>query len=123
IAAAAAEASFVMYGPPGTGKSQTIANVIAELLAQGKTVLFVSEKAAALEVVQKRLRLAGLGDYALELHSHKATRKEVAQQLGASLNYHPASPASMPETAMSQLRQRRQQLSRRAQAVNEVRQP
>ena len=57
--------------------------MIVELLAQGKTVLFVSEKAAALEVVQKRLRLAGLSDYALELHSHKATRKEVAQQLGA----------------------------------------
>jgi hypothetical protein len=123
IAAAASGRSFVMDGPPGTGKSQTIANVIAELLAQGKTVLFVSEKAAALEVVQKRLRLAGLGDYALELHSHKATRKEVAQQLGASLSHHPTSTASMSETAISQLRQRREQLSRRARAVNEVRQP
>jgi REase_MTES_1575/Protein of unknown function (DUF4011)/AAA domain len=123
ISSSAAGRSFVMDGPPGTGKSQTIANLIAELLAQGKTVLFVSEKAAALEVVQKRLRQAGLADYTLELHSHKATRKEVAQQLGASLSYHPASPASMPETAISKLRQRRQQLSRRAQAVNEIRQP
>ena len=48
-------ASLVLDGPPGTGKSQTIANVIAECLADGKTVLFVSEKAAALEVIKQRL--------------------------------------------------------------------
>src|SRR6266851_5775178 len=65
ITAAAAGRSFVMDGPPGTGKSQTIANMIAELLANGKTVLFVSEKAAALEVVHKRLHAAGLDDYCL----------------------------------------------------------
>jgi very-short-patch-repair endonuclease len=123
IAAAAAGRSFVMDGPPGTGKSQTIANMVAELLAAGRTVLFVSEKAAALEVVQKRLRHAGLGDYTLELHSHKATRKEVAQQLGAALHYHPAAPAPMSETSMSQLRQRRHELSERARAVNEIRRP
>jgi REase_MTES_1575/Protein of unknown function (DUF4011)/AAA domain/Protein of unknown function (DUF3320) len=123
IGAAADGRSFVMDGPPGTGKSQTIANVIAALLAVGKTVLFVSEKAAALEVVQRRLVQAGLGDYTLELHSHKATRKEVAQQLGAALSYHPAPPPPMPETAISQLRQRREELSNRARAVNEMRQP
>ena len=61
IAAAGGGRSFVMDGPPGTGKSQTIANVIAELLAAGRTVLFVSEKAAALEVVQKRLHHAASG--------------------------------------------------------------
>src|SRR5205085_12692635 len=58
-------ASLVLDGPPGTGKSQTIANVIAESLAVGKTVLFVSEKAAALEVVQQRLQRNGLGDFCL----------------------------------------------------------
>jgi hypothetical protein len=122
IAAAADGRSFVLDGPPGTGKSQTITNVIAELVANGKTVLFVSEKAAALEVVHKRLRAAGLGDYALELHSHKATRKEVAQQLGASLAYHPTVPPSMAQTAQSKLR-RREELSERARAMNDVRQP
>jgi very-short-patch-repair endonuclease len=123
IAAAAAGRSFVMDGPPGTGKSQTIANIIAELLAKGKTILFVSEKAAALEVVQKRLWAAGLSDYCLQLHSHKATRKEVAQQLGRALVFHPTVPPAMADTDLSQLRRRRQELSERATAMNEVRQP
>src|SRR5262249_36749662 len=63
--------SFVLIGPPGTGKSQTIANLIADRIAQGKRILFVSEKMAALEVVFQRLRRVGLGDFCLELHSHK----------------------------------------------------
>ncbi|MCX7406607.1 MAG: hypothetical protein NTZ32_00820 [Planctomycetales bacterium] len=62
-------ASLVLDGPPGTGKSQTIANVIAECLADGKTVLFVSEKAAALEVVKQRLDNRNLGDFALNRHT------------------------------------------------------
>ena len=73
---------FMMIGPPGTGKSQTIANMVAHNLAKGKTVLFVSEKAAALEVVYRRLQNIGLGDFCLELHSNKAKRLEVLQQLG-----------------------------------------
>jgi very-short-patch-repair endonuclease len=123
IAAAEAGHSFVMDGPPGSGKSQTIANLIAQLLAKGKTVLFVSEKAAALEVVQKRLRAAGLGDYTLELHSHKAARKEVALQLGASLGLHPAAHAPMTQADVSKLILRRTQLSARAAAMNEIRRP
>ena len=47
--------SLVIQGPPGTGKSQTIANIIATALAQGKTVLFMAEKLAALNVVKDRL--------------------------------------------------------------------
>jgi hypothetical protein len=123
IAAAAAGHSFVMDGPPGTGKSQTIANLIADLLVKGKTVLFVSEKAAALEVVQKRLVAARLGDYCLEIHSHKATRKEVAQQLGASLERHPVAHQAMAATHVAQLTRRRQELSARARAMNETRLP
>src|SRR5580700_9355080 len=72
VAAATRGASLVLDGPPGTGKSQTIANVIAEFMAAGKTVLFVSEKAAALEMVQRRLQIKGLGDFVLACHSHKA---------------------------------------------------
>ena len=93
IAAALDGRSFVMDGPPGTGKSQTIANMVGALLAAGKTVLFVSEKAAALDVVRDRLDAAGLRAYLLELHSHKATRKEVAVALGETLDTVPVAPA------------------------------
>ena len=71
----------MLFGPPGTGKSQTIANIIAQCLAHQRTVLFVSQKTAALEVVQRRLRDIGLGDYCLEVHSTKAQKSEVLGQL------------------------------------------
>lgn len=72
---------LVVEGPPGTGKSQTIVNLIAELLARGNTVLFVSEKMAALEVVKDRLDSVGLGEFCLELHSRKSNKKDVLQKL------------------------------------------
>ena len=77
--------SFVLQGPPGTGKSQTITNIIAESLADGKKVLFVSEKMAALDVVHRRLSSAGLDDFCLVLHSYKANKKGVLNQLGKVL--------------------------------------
>jgi very-short-patch-repair endonuclease len=77
--------SFVLQGPPGTGKSQTITNLIAVAIARGKTVLFVSEKMAALEVVHRRLQNVGVGDFCLELHSHKIQKKQVLQSLGRTL--------------------------------------
>ncbi len=85
IAAAGAGASFVLQGPPGTGKSQTIANLIVHCMAHGKTVLFVTDKRAALEVVQQRLAAVGLDEFGLELHSHKAVRARVVAQLGRIL--------------------------------------
>lgn len=78
--------SFILQGPPGTGKSQTITNIIAESIADGKKVLFVSEKMAALEVVHRRLSNAGLSDFCLTLHSYKANKKEILDQLGTVLN-------------------------------------
>lgn len=73
--------SFVLQGPPGTGKSQTITNIISECLSDGKKVLFVSEKMAALEVVHRRLSNAELDDFCLILHSHKANKRAVLDQL------------------------------------------
>lgn len=73
--------SLVVEGPPGTGKSQTIVNIIAELLACGKKVLFVSQKMAALDVVKQRLDRVGLGTACLELHSDKATKEHFIEQL------------------------------------------
>lgn len=82
--AAAEGRDFVIVGPPGTGKSQTIANMIANCLAVGKTVLFVAEKTAALDVVYRRLREHGLGDHCIELHSNKADRRHFLAQLKAA---------------------------------------
>lgn len=72
---------FVIQGPPGTGKSQTITNLIAESIGRGKSVLFVAEKMAALEVVKRRLDAAGLGAACLELHSHKMKKSDVIAEL------------------------------------------
>jgi hypothetical protein len=75
IAESAKGTTFVLHGPPGTGKSQTITNIIANALAHGKRVLFVAEKQAALQVVQKRLNEIGIGEFCMELYSGKATDK------------------------------------------------
>ena len=82
IASADRGKDFIIIGPPGTGKSQTISNMIAHLLGKGKTVLFVSEKTAALEVVHRRLEEIDLGRFCLQLHSNKARKADVLRQLG-----------------------------------------
>jgi very-short-patch-repair endonuclease/DNA polymerase III delta prime subunit len=81
IASADRGKDFIVIGPPGTGKSQTISNLIAHLLGKGKTVLFVSEKTAALDVVYRRLNEIGLGRFCLELHSNKSRKTDVLNQL------------------------------------------
>ena len=86
ISRAAAGHDYALEGPPGTGKSQTITNLVAHFLAHGKTVLFVSEKMAALDVVHRRLQAIGLGPFCLELHSAKARKIEVLAQLRTSMD-------------------------------------
>ncbi|WP_043932504.1 DUF3320 domain-containing protein [Bacillus sp. EB01] len=78
--------SFVLHGPPGSGKSQTITNMISHALGNGKTVLFVAEKMAALSVVQKRLSDIGLGNFCLEIYSNKGQKKDILNQLDTSIN-------------------------------------
>lgn len=87
VISAARGKNFVLHGPPGTGKSQTITNLIAHGLAVGKTVLFVAEKRAALEVVQRRLSKIGLAPFCLELHSNKAGKTEVLKQFSEALAF------------------------------------
>jgi len=77
--------NLVIQGPPGTGKSQTIANMIAAAVKAGKSVLFVAEKMAALDVVRRRMHNIGLGDMCLELHSNKANKRTVLQDLDHTL--------------------------------------
>ena len=85
ITAAKRGESFVLQGPPGTGKSQTIANIVAECLGDGRRVLFVSQKRAALDVVHARLKDQGLDAFCLQLHSHLANRREFAGAVQGAL--------------------------------------
>ncbi|MEV3874859.1 DUF3320 domain-containing protein [Streptomyces sp. NPDC049906] len=122
VAAAVAGQSFVLNGPPGTGKSQTITNMIAGLMHAGRSVLFVSEKAAALDVVWDRLTSVGLDSYALALHSHNTSRRAVAQELGRALEEEPRAPRLSTQT-VARAREARQALSGYAEAMNEVSEP
>lgn len=83
---AATGRSFILEGPPGTGKSQTITNLMAHLMAEGKKVLFVAEKQAALEVVKKRLDAVGLGPFSLDVHGRNQTVTAVREQISAALD-------------------------------------
>ena len=80
--------NLVVQGPPGTGKSQTITNLIAALVSEGKSVLFVAEKLAALQVVERRLSGLGFDPYCLELHSHKTQKKALLEALRTRFESH-----------------------------------
>lgn len=101
--------NLVIQGPPGTGKSQTIANIIAAAVHSGRSVLFVAEKAAALDVVHGRLKAVGPEPLCLELHSRKATKAAVVSSLDRALTAGGAVPLD-PEIAGS-LRSARDRLN------------
>lgn len=122
VAAALDGHSFVMNGPPGTGKSQTITNMIAALMHSGRSVLFVSEKAAALDVVRNRLRGVGLHDFVLALHSGDTTKKAVATELARVLKTE-ARVTGAAEHELERARRLREDLSRYAAAMNQPREP
>ena len=79
--------SFVLEGPPGTGKSQTIANMIAANMSEGRRVLFVAEKKVALEGVAKKLREIGLDPFCITMHHESTTPDSIRAQLKASLDF------------------------------------
>ncbi len=108
---------LVIQGPPGTGKSQTITNIIADAVAQGKTVLFVAEKMAALDVVKRRLDSVSLGDACLELHSHKTNKKDLLADLQRTLALGKPT-ADVLGTTSDVLADARDQLNAYADAVN-----
>ena len=95
--------NLVIQGPPGTGKSQTITNLVADALHAGKSVLFVAEKMAALEVVKRRLDQLGLGDACLELHSHKTNKKEVLKELSRTLALQDMKSQESPSATLQSL--------------------
>lgn len=118
VVASARGADFVLDGPPGTGKSQTIANMIAHNLALGRTVLFVAEKRAALDVVYRRLVAHGLGPFCLELHSNKASKQDVLQQLDSAWTTTETSPEEVWRRKAADLRMSRDRLNALVHALH-----
>ncbi|HEY9861412.1 MAG TPA: AAA domain-containing protein [Candidatus Obscuribacterales bacterium] len=113
----------IIQGPPGTGKSQTIANLIAEIAAAGKRVLFVAEKRAALEVVMRRLEQKGLGHLLLDLHGADISRREVMQQVAESLTLVRNTPPINTNDIHQRFKDRRKRLNDHVQRLHDKRSP
>ncbi len=110
--------SMIIEGPPGTGKSQTITNLIAEYIDAGKKVLFVAEKAAALDVVFRRLKEANLGDACLELHSNKTNKRAFYTELKRTVSIAAPKTASA-QADLERLGDLRNKLNTYCEAVNQ----
>jgi superfamily I DNA and/or RNA helicase len=115
--------SFVMDGPPGTGKTQTITNILSNLLADGKSVLFVAEKATALDAVYDNLAQRELSQHVLRLQDGKNTRKTFANQLRDVVKYSEEKTSAreiLNEKALSELKNLRTLLNQHSEILSEV---
>jgi very-short-patch-repair endonuclease len=115
--------SLVIHGPPGTGKSQTIANLIAALVARGRKVLFVAEKRAAIDAVLTRLNGTGLGEVVLDIHDGTRDRQRIAADLGAALDRAGRTPLPDVGGLHRRLVDRQQRLTQHVSALHQVHQP
>jgi hypothetical protein len=123
INAVLAGQSLIIKGPPGTGKSQTIANLIASLIARGKKVLFVAEKRAAIDAVTKRLNQQNLGELVLDLHDGVTSRRAFAQMIGQALDASRNAPRLDNDAELQRVERRRDQLNAYVRALHGPRQP
>lgn len=119
VASAVAGQTFVLEGPPGTGKSQTITNLLTRAIVEGKRVLFVAEKRAALDVVQKRLQEVGIGPFSLDLHDKGSKPAAVRAQIKQALELRLDSDAQQLDTASTDLASARRGLIRYASRLHE----
>ncbi|MBN1609864.1 MAG: DUF4011 domain-containing protein, partial [Polyangiaceae bacterium] len=117
IAAAESGQSYIVQGPPGTGKSQTITNLIADLVARGKRVLFVCEKRAAIDVVYHRLRQRGLHDLVCLIHDSQADKRDFVLDLKATYERLLASAAESVDGADGRRRKCVEELEREARPL------
>jgi len=109
--------NLVIEGPPGTGKSQTITNLVACAISSGKKVLFVAEKLAALQVVKSRLSKAGLGDFCLELHSNKTSKKDVLDSIQTRAGKRYTKPSQL-DAMLEALKEKRRTLTNYVELIN-----
>lgn len=123
IAAVLKGQSAVIHGPPGTGKSQTIANLIGSLAVQGRRILFVAEKRAALEVVKKRLKQVGLEHIAIDMHGADVSPKLVLEQVGKALDAVRTSTPVDCEEIHRRFVERRDRLNRHVERLHRKREP
>ncbi|MCU1538444.1 MAG: helicase [Humibacillus sp.] len=123
IEAVRAGAHLVIKGPPGTGKSQTIANLVCTLAAEGKSVLFVAEKRAAIDAVLQRLDRLGLGDLVLDAYDGPTNRRATAQQFTKTLNVALDRDPEDNDDTITTLRDRRARLQRHLEALHGKRDP
>ena len=115
--------SLIIEGPPGTGKSQTIANLIASLVARGKKVMFVAEKRAAIEAVTKRLKKCGLEDLVLDLHRGVSSRRAFAESVGQALASTGRAPRLDNHAELRYVEKRREELNTYVSRLHEKRDP
>lgn len=115
--------SEVVWGPPGTGKSQTIANLIAALIANSKRVLFVAQKQAAVEVVISRLNRAGLGELVMDCHRGFKSRREFSKELANDIQRIRSTPEGIYSELHRNLSQNKQVLVDHREALHTRRKP
>ena len=123
IDAVLAGRSLVIHGPPGTGKSQTIANLIAALVARGRKVLFVAEKRAAIDAVLSRLKGVGLGEVVLDIHEGTRDRLRIARDLGDTLDEAQRAPEPEVGDLHRRLIDRQRRLNQHVGALHQAHQP
>ncbi len=123
IAAVLSGHSLVIHGPPGTGKSQTIANLIAGLVARGRKVLFVAEKRAAIDAVLSRLKGVDLGELLLDIHEGTRDRQRIARDLGESLDLAHQTVTPDDDSLRRRLAERQRRLADHVKALHEAHPP
>src|SRR6266568_1357385 len=115
--------SLVIHGPPGTGKSQTIANLIAALVARGRKVLWVAEKRAAIDAVLSRLKSVDLGEAVLDIHEGTRDRQRIARDLGDTLDLAQRTAAPQVAGLHRRLVDRQRRLNEHVAALHEAHEP
>ncbi|MEN3268697.1 MAG: hypothetical protein V7646_5591 [Pseudonocardia sp.] len=119
VAEATAGRTFVLEGPPGTGKSQTITNLLTRAVAEGKRVLFVAEKRAALDVVSSRLDAVGMGPFSLDLHDTASKPTVVRAQIKQALDHAVDVDLQGLSARAEELRSSRRTLARYSQRLHD----